>query len=93
MDGSQERRGILRISGSDTAPPLKVKEGIFNEMSQLVEIFVVGSLGRRVVGLLSSSIPFLGGDDNLHTLLLDLSHDGVSVVSFVCKENVPRLCL
>ena len=54
-----------------------MKEGIFNEVTQTVEIFVIRSL--------DFSVPF-GRDNNLHALVLGLSHDGIGIVSLICKE-------
>jgi hypothetical protein len=46
-------------------------------MPQAIKILVVGTL--------DFSIPF-GRDNNLHPLLLSLSHNGVGMVSPVCQE-------
>jgi hypothetical protein len=59
VDGGQERFGILGITGGDAAPQLEMKERVFNEMTQLVEFFIIVAL--------FFSIGF-GWDHRLHPL-------------------------
>jgi hypothetical protein len=41
LNSNSERSGILGIACSDTAPPFEKQKSIFNEMAELVEIFIV----------------------------------------------------
>ena len=77
MDGNKEGCGVLCIASSNATPTFEVKEGVFNEMPQTVEIFVIRPLDLSVS---------FGRDNNLHALLLGLSNNDISIVSFVCKE-------
>ena len=65
------------VAGGDPPPVLDPAEDVLDLVALAVEIFVVRSL--------DFSVPF-GRDNNLHALLLGLSHDGISVVPLVCKE-------
>jgi len=44
LDSGQKGRGVLRIARRNTAPSLEMKKGIFHQVTQPVEGFVVGAL-------------------------------------------------
>ena len=77
LDGGKERGGVFGISGGDAPPAFDVKEGVLNEMSEAIEIPVIGSLVDPVS---------LWGDDRVDSLLSGRIKDGVGVVSPVGEK-------
>ena len=81
MDSGEERAGVLCVSCSDTSPALEMQESVFNEMAQLVKLFIIFTLLCAV---------FLWRDNRLYSLFLSLIKDGISVVTFVSKKILCR---
>ena len=77
MQGGEEGSGALGIASGDTAPSLEVKDGIFYQMAQLIEMFVIVARRFSVAARWNLSLHLLPGG---------LLHDGVAVVAFVCDQ-------
>ena len=81
MDGGKEGGRILRVAGGDAAPALEVQKRVFDQMAQLVEVFVVSPPNGAVL---------LGRDHGLHALLFGLFEDGVAVIAPV-RDQIIRI--
>ena len=68
---------MLCIAGCDSTPALEVQEGIFYEMSQFIELFIVFTL------LLSI---FLWRNDGRHTLRNSLFYNGINIISAIRQQ-------
>ena len=79
LDGGEERGGVFGVSCGDTAPPFEMQEGVFDQMPQLVKVFVIRSLHGSV---------FARRNDRRHALLSCLLDDRVTVVAFVCQQII-----
>ena len=74
MQGGEEGSGALGIAGGDTAPSLEVKDGIFHQMAQFVEMLVIDAWRFAVAARRNLRLHLLSGG---------LFHDSVAVVAFV----------
>lgn len=81
MHGGEERRGVFGIAGSNAAPPLKLQEGIFNEVVELVERFIISS-GFFAI--------FAWRNHNLCALRFGFFDDGIAVIAFVRQQVFHR---
>ncbi len=72
MNGGQERGSPFCIASGNAAPAFEVEEGIFNEMTQFIEIGIVGTQFFAM---------FSRGNDHFHALLLRLLDDGIAVIA------------
>jgi hypothetical protein len=81
LDGGEERSGVFRVTGGDSSPALKVEEGIFDKMAELVEIPIVVALDFAV---------FPGRYDHLHVLLGGLFEDRVGVIPAISQQMFGR---
>ena len=79
MDGGEEGLGIFSVAGSDAAPSLEMQEGVFNQMTQFIELFVVRPLLFSV---------FLRRDHGVHPLLCGLLQDGICIVAFIRDQMI-----
>ena len=41
LDGGEEGGGVFGVSCCDAAPSFEMEEGIFDQMAQLVQVFVI----------------------------------------------------
>jgi hypothetical protein len=71
MDCGQERSCVFGVSCCDASPLLEIKEGIFDEMTQFIEPFVVFPLVSAVA---------FGRNDRGHPLRLGLMKNIVGIV-------------
>lgn len=62
---------MLGIPGGNPPPALEMEKGIFHEMTQFIEIRVVGTLDFPV---------FAGWNHHRHPLRLGLGHHGIAIV-------------
>ena len=74
MHSGEKGIGSFCISSGDSAPSFDVQEGIFHQMPQLVEVFVI-------VARLFAVATWRNLD--LHTLCGGPLQDGIAVISFV----------
>jgi hypothetical protein len=72
MDGSQKRGAIFSVSCGNTSPSFKVQEGIFNEMTKLIELSVIRTLFFSI---------FSWRDNRGHILIFSLFYDRIAVIS------------
>ena len=79
MSGGEKRGDIFSIAGGNTSPALEVEHGVFNQVAQFVEVFVIVAL--------MGAIPF-GRDHGDHSLALGLLEDGVGVVAAVSQQII-----
>jgi hypothetical protein len=77
LDGGEEGSGIFRVAGGNAPPAFEVEEGIFHQMTQLVEIPVVFPLDFAV---------FPGRYHRFHALLGGLLKDRVGVITSVGQQ-------
>lgn len=75
--GCEERGGVFGITCSDSAPLLKVQEGIFNEMAEPVDFFVIVALFFAIS---------LWRDNRLHALRLSLFHNRICIIAPVGQQ-------
>jgi len=71
---SEEGCGALGVASRDTAPSLEMKDGIFHQMAQFVEMLVIGAWRFAVAA---------GRNLRLHALHGGLFHDSVAVIALV----------
>ena len=79
MDGGEEGRAVFCVTGSDTAPCFEHEKRIFNQVAQLVEVFVVWSVLFPV---------FLRRDNRGDALSSRLPEDGIGIVAFIRNQMV-----
>ena len=79
MDGGEEGRGVFSISGGNATPLFERQEGIFDEMAQFVEVFVINSLNGSV---------FLWRNHDIHILHCSLLENRVGVITFVGDQMI-----
>ena len=63
MDCGHERCCVFSIARCDAPPPLEMEEGIFNQVSDFIEVFVILTLNLAVLSR---------RNDGCHALLLCL---------------------
>jgi len=80
-DGATKSWRRFSVSCGDAAPSLELKEGIFHEMTDCIDILVIFTLGLPVT---------LRWDDNLYFVLLGKLYDFICVVSFVSNQHFRR---
>lgn len=78
MNGGEERFGVFGVSCGDAPPSFEHQECIFNQMAELIELFVIRSLYDAV---------FLGRDNGFHALRSGLLKDRVGIIRFI-REKV-----
>jgi len=69
--------GSLGIPGGDASPAFEMEHGIFNQMTQFVEVFVIIALHQSMLS---------GRDHRTHPLSRGLFQDGVGVVASVGQK-------
>ena len=77
MDGSEKRRSFLGVPCSDTPPLLQKEKGVFHQVSEFVEVFVVVPLVFAI---------FLGRNDYFHLFLPGLPDNRVGIIGAIAKE-------
>ena len=77
MNSGEERCGVFSIARSNAAPLFKVKESIFNQMTQFIDVFVILALNFAV---------FSRWNHGNHALILRLNHDVVAVVTSISQQ-------
>ena len=68
---------MFGISGCDAAPSLEMKKRVFNQMTQLVQVFGIQPLGGSV---------FSRRDDCRHALFFGLSDNRIAVLPFIGNQ-------
>jgi hypothetical protein len=71
VNSSEEGSRIFGIAGGDSAPTLEVQESVFNEMPNLIEIFVILSLDFTIL---------FWRDNDVHSLIDSLIYNGIAVI-------------
>jgi len=84
LDGGQEGSGVFGVAGGNAPPTLEVEEGIFDQMTQFVEIPVVFPLDFAVLP---------GRDHRRHALFSGLLKDRVGVVPAIGQQMFGRYSL
>src|SRR5271155_644383 len=77
LNGGQERSGVFRVAGGDAPPALEMEKGIFDQMTQFVEIPIVLPLNFTV---------FSRRYHRRHPLLGRLLKDRVGVITSVGQQ-------
>ena len=72
---------MLGISGGDATPPLEMQEGVFDQVAQLVEVFVLGPWRGSV---------FSGRDHHGPALTASLLDDRLAVIAFIRDQMLGR---
>lgn len=79
MDGSEKGSGVFCISCGNAAPSFQVQEGIFDQVSGLIQIFIIQPLSTTV---------FLWRDDGLHALSFCLVNNSIAIIASVCNQLI-----
>lgn len=79
MHGRQKRGGTFCISCGNAAPFFGVAKGVFYQMAQFIEVYVVISLHFAV---------FARWNLHSHALLRRLRHNGVGVIALIRKQVI-----
>ena len=72
-----KRSGVFRIPRRNASPAFEVQEGVFHQLAQFVEVFVITALVFAV---------FLGRNHGCHLLLNGLLDDGICIVALVGQQ-------
>jgi hypothetical protein len=78
LDGGKEGCCVFGVTSGDAAPALEVQEGIFDQMAQLIEFFVIFALNLAI---------FLWRNYRLHALQDQLFKDGIGIIAFVRQQH------
>ena len=81
MHDGQVGRGPFGVAGGEAAPAFEPQHGVFHQMTQLVEVFVVVALEESM---------FSGRDHRSHPLSRRLFQDGVGIVAPVGQKMLGR---
>ena len=79
MDSGEERGCVFDVSCGDAAPALEMQERVFDQMAQLVKVFVICPFRGPVVSRRY---------DRDHALALRLIHNRIAVISFVGDQVI-----
>ena len=79
MDCGEKGRGVFGVSGRNTPPLFESKQGIFDQMAQLIEVLIMRSSNRSV---------FLGRNDGVHALRGRLLENRIGVVTFIGDQMI-----
>jgi hypothetical protein len=79
VDGGKEGRAVFGVSCCNAAPSFEVQERVFDQVAQLVKVFVIGSLVDAV---------FLRRNDGVHALGGGLFNDCVGIIALVRDEVI-----
>ncbi|SDZ04715.1 hypothetical protein SAMN05421755_10929 [Nitrosomonas sp. Nm33] len=79
MDGGEEGSGVFSVSCGNAAPSFQVQEGIFDQVSGLIQIFIIRPLNTTV---------FLRRDYGLHALSFCLIKNSIAVIVFVRNQLI-----
>lgn len=79
MDGGEEGSGVFGVSGGDTAPALEGEKGVFDQVAQFVEVFIIRPLHGSV---------FLRRDNRIHALNGGLLKNGIRLIPFIRDQVV-----
>jgi len=74
LDNGEKRRSPFGVSGGHPTPALEVEDGIFHQMAQRIEVFIVGTLEFPM---------FAWGNHGQHALGLRLRDDGIGVITAI----------
>ena len=72
---------MFGVSCGDTAPAFEMQERVFDQVTQLVQGFIIGPLCCPV---------FSGRDDRCHALIVSLFDDRIAVVPLVGNQVLRR---
>ena len=81
LHGGEEGRRVFGISSGNAAPPLEMQEGVFDQVAQLVEVFIVWPLCDPV---------FPRRDHRVHALGCGLLDNRIAVIAFIGNQVVRR---
>ena len=79
MDRGEERCPVFGITGRNAAPPFEDQERMFDQVTQLVQVFVVWPLLEAV---------FLWRNDGVHALGSRLFKDRIGIIALVRDEVI-----
>lgn len=79
MHGSKERSAVFGVSGCNAPPPFQHQKGVFDQMADFVESFVIWSLHGAV---------FLWRDHRVDALNFGLLKDCVGVIALIRNEAI-----
>ena len=79
MHGGEERLAVFGVTGRNAAPPFEDQESVFDEVAQLVKVFVVWPL---------IDAGFLWRNDGVHALGSGLFNDRIGIIAFVRDEVI-----
>ena len=79
LDCGEEGLAVFGVSCGDAAPPFYHQEGVFHQMAELVEFFVIWPLDGTV---------FLRRDNDIHALGCGLLKNSISIVAFVRNQVI-----
>jgi hypothetical protein len=79
LNGSQEGGGLFGVAGGNASPALEMKESILDQVTQLVEGFVVVALEGSVL---------FGRNDGGHPLLGGSFENGIGIITPVGQEII-----
>lgn len=77
MNRGEKGGGIFGIASGNAPPAFEVKEGIFDEMTQFVEVAIILALMEAV---------FFGRNDSSHALFCGLQEDGIGIVAAIGQK-------
>jgi len=77
LNSGDKRRGVLSVPGGDTAPTFQVQEGVFNQVAQTIQIYIIITLDFAV---------FLWRYHDFHVLRQGLLNDLLAVISLVGQK-------
>jgi hypothetical protein len=77
LNGGEERRGPLGVTGGNPTPAFKVQHGVLHQMTKLIEILVIVSLDKAVL---------LRRNDWYHFLPGRLLENGVGVIAAIGQQ-------
>ena len=77
MDGSKKRRCVFGVSRGNPAPLFQFEKSIFDEMTDLIKIFIIESLILPVL---------LGGNHSNHSVFFRKLYYFIRIVSAICKK-------
>ena len=77
MNGREKRSSVLGVSCGNAAPLFQMEKGVFHQMLEFVELFVVLPLMFTIS---------LGRNNTLHLVLLGLVNNRVGIVSAISQK-------
>ena len=79
MNGGEERGGVFGVSCCDAAPSFEMKEGVFDQMTQLVKVLIIRSLRGSV---------FARRNNRRHALFSRPIDNRIAVIAFIGEQII-----